>query len=375
MQYDEEGADMKKNKFRAAVLIMILGAMTGLLNATTWTPVDKECPICHTTSTYYEATSAGSYIYEYPSKYEYIFWPYIDNRIVYTCRRCWFSCYSWDFLKIPESKYGSIRRILDSINLFETNGDYYIIPVSYRLSIAEQIYRLLDKDDEFWCHFYRVKAYHLTAEEKPAKAAQARSAALELAEKMLRSEEYAGMYKELLLIAGAMKYFLADYEGAGTYFRKARRLVYRRSGMDRADQVDVDTYLSALLISYLGKIDAVEMPDVAFSSNPTIAELLVSPALFKDSMITVTGMLINQGPGYFRGFRPALQDSIGNVVPVLSWVPIEIPPPVKPDMKQPRVMSYYLGNNIEARGSFREDKDARFGGAYYLEVRTAEIIP
>jgi hypothetical protein len=101
----------------------------------------------------------------------------------------------------------------------------------------------------------------------------------------------------------------------------------------------------------------------------------MSPALFKDSMITVTGMLINQGPGYFRGFRPALQDSVGNVIPVLSWAPLEVPPPVKPDIEQPRVMSYYLGNNIEARGFFREDRDARFGGVYYIEVRTAEIVP
>lgn len=366
---------MKTNRFRTTMFIMILITMTGIISATTWTPVDKECPICHTTSTYYEMTSAGSYIYEYPSKYEYIFWPYIDNRIVYTCRKCWFSCFSWDFLEMPESEHGGIRRILDSIALFETNGDYYVIPMSYRLSIAEQIYRLLDKDDEFWCHFYRVKAYHLAAEEKLMKAVQARTAALELAEKMLRSKEYAGMHKELYLIAGAMKYFLADYEGADNYFRKAQQLVYRRSGMDRTDQVDVDTYLSALLDAYLKKIDAVKVSDVVFSPDPTIAELLVSPALFKDSMITVTGMLINQGPGYFRGFRPALQDSVGNVIPVLSWAPIEVPPPVKPDMKQPRVMSYYLGNHIEARGFFREDKDARFGGTNYLEVRTAEIVP
>ncbi|UCC12900.1 MAG: hypothetical protein JSW02_05085 [candidate division WOR-3 bacterium] len=366
---------MKTNRFHTTMFIMVLGTMTGILSATTWASVEKECPICHTTSTYYEMTSAGSYIYEYPSKYEYIFWPYIDNRVVYTCRKCWFSCFSWDFLKIPESKHGDIRRILDSIALFETNGDYYVIPMSYRLTIAEQIYRFLDKDDEFWCHFHRVRAYHLTAEEKLAKAAQARTAALELAEKMLRSEAYTGMQKELYLIAGAMKYFLNDYEGAGNYFRKAQHLVYRRSSMDRPDQVDVDTYLSALLKEYLEKLDAVKVPKVVFSPNPVIAELVISPALFKDSMITVTGMLINQGPGYFRGFRPALQDSIGNVIPVLSWAPIEVPPPVKPDMKQPRVMSYYLGNNIEACGFFREDKDARFDGAYYLEVRTAEIVP
>jgi hypothetical protein len=56
-------------------------------------------------------------------------------------------------------------------------------------------------------------------------------------------------------------------------------------------------------------------------------------------------------------------------------VPLEVPPPMKPDMKQPRVMSYYLGNHIEASGFFRHDRESRRGGTHYLEVRTAEIAP
>jgi tetratricopeptide (TPR) repeat protein len=374
-QQDEVGAGMKTFNIYTRIFIVFLCMITGVVSATTWAPVEKECPICHTRSTYYGIKSAGSYIYEYPSKFEYIFWPYIDNRVVYTCRKCWFSCFPWDFLDIPKDKHTAIRRILDSIALFETNGDYYVIPMSYRMEIAEQIYRLLDKDDEFWCHFYRVKAYHLAAEEKLAKAAQARTAALELAEKMLRSEEYTGMHKELHLIAGAMKYYLADYQGAADHFEKARQLVFKRSGMDRAGQVDVDEYLTALLDEYRDKIDAVEMPRIAFSETPTIADLVRSPALFVDSCITVTGLLINRGAGYFKDFRPALQDSAGYVIPVLSWAPLEVPPPMKTDIKQPRVMSYFLGNYIEARGFFRQDRDARFGGTHYLEVRAAEIVP
>lgn len=372
---DEEGAGMKTFNIDKKIFIVFLCMLAGLVNATTWAPVEKECPICHTRSTYYEIKSAGSYIYEYPSKFEYIFWPYIDNRVVYTCRKCWFSCFPWDFLKIPKDKHSGIRRILDSIALFETNGDYYVIPMSYRMDIAEQIYRLLDKDDEFWCHFYRVKAYHLAAEEKSAKAAEARIAALERAEKMLWSDEHAGMHKELYVIAGAMKYHLADYQGAADYFKKARHLVFKRPGMDRADQVSVDKYLTTLLDEYREKIDAIEIPRVTFSASPTIAELMRSPALFVDSSITVTGMLINQGSGYFRDFRPVLQDSAGHIVPVTSWAPLEVPPSMKPDTEQPRVMSFFLGNYIEASGFFRRDKDARSGGTHYLEVRSADIVP
>jgi hypothetical protein len=105
----------------------------------------------------------------------------------------------WDFKDIPESKHNDIRKFLDSLDLHETNGDYYVIPMSYRLLIAENIYRFLDKDEEFWCHFYRVMGHHLAYEGKTVKAAQARTKAINIAETMLQAKENAGIKKELYL--------------------------------------------------------------------------------------------------------------------------------------------------------------------------------
>lgn len=345
-----------------------------LLLATTWVPVEKECPICGTKSRYFDIASYGSYVFDYPSKYEYIFWPYTDGKVVYSCRKCWFACFMWDFEDIPESKHNDIRKFLDSLDLHETNGDYYVVPMSYRLLIAENIYRFLDKDDEFWCHFYRVMGYHLAYEQKAAKAAKARTKALNIAETMLQAEENAGIKKELYLITGSMKYYLGDKQGALYDFKRAQKLTYEKKDLDKESLENSNRYLSNLLDDYIEKIGEIKRNQVVFSTTPTIAELVESPEMFVDSIITVTGRLVNQGTGYLKDFQPALADNTGNVVEVLSWAPLEVFLPMNPDIPIPKAMGYYLHKTIKASGYFRKDGKGRFNSDYYLEVIQANLI-
>ncbi len=235
--------------------ITLYALLPALLLATTWGPVEKECPICRTKSRYFDIASYGSYVFDYPSKYEYIFWPYTDGKVVYSCRKCWFSCFMWDFKDIPESKHSDIRKFLDSLDLHETNGDYYVVPMSYRLLIAEHIYRFFDKDEEFWCHFYRVMGHHLAYEQKTVKSIKARTKALNIAETMLQAKENAGINKELYLITGAMKYFLGDKKGALYDFKKAQKLTYENSDLDKESLENSNRYLSDLLNDYLEKLN------------------------------------------------------------------------------------------------------------------------
>ena len=239
---------------KTAIRITLFALLPTVCLATTWCPVDKECPFCGTVSTYYEIMSYGSYIYEYPSKYEYIFWPFIEGKILFCCKKCWFTAYSWDFDSIPQGKKPGIKKILDKLAVWETNGAYTVVPMYYRLKIAEEIYKLYGRNDEFWCHFYRVKGYHLEIEEKFQEAAEARRKAIEIAERMIENKHNEGIYKELLYITGAMKYKLDDEQGALQDFKKAQQLVYQKSGMDKISQDNINDFLNRLLDDYLEKL-------------------------------------------------------------------------------------------------------------------------
>lgn len=202
--------------------------------------------------------SYGSYVYEYPSKYEYIFWPFIDGRLLYCCKKCWYTCYAWDFDSIPQGKKGAIKKVLDKLGVWETNGAYTVVPMYYRLKIAEEIYRLFDKNDEFWCHFYRVKGYHLAYENKDSEAAEARQKAHEIAEQMIKDKKNQGIYKELYFITGAMKYVLDNHEGALNDFTQAQQLIYQKAGMDKISQGNFDDFLNRLIEDYLEKIEEMK---------------------------------------------------------------------------------------------------------------------
>jgi hypothetical protein len=247
-----------KKIMKSALRLTLYALLPTLAFSTTWAPVEKKCPFCGTKSEYYEIMSYGSYIYEYPSKYEYIFWPFIDGKLLYCCKKCWFTCYAWDFDSIPKGKRAEVKQVLDRLGVWETNGAYTVVPMYYRLKIAEEIYKLYDKNDEFWCHFYRIKGYHLAYEDKKEEAAQARRQALEIAERMLEDDNNAGIFKELCYITGAMKYLLGYTPDALQDFKRARQLVYQKAGMDKISQGNFDDFLNRLIDDYLEKFEIHE---------------------------------------------------------------------------------------------------------------------
>src|SRR5262245_18913079 len=120
----------------------------------------------------------------------------------------------WDFDELPQGKLEEIRAALKGVEIKGNYKRYTEIPMSQRLEAAEKIYAVLQKDDDFWLQFYRVKGYHYAAEKNQTKADEARMKALDLATRMLSEKDRATAKKELWLISGAMKHFLQDDKGA-----------------------------------------------------------------------------------------------------------------------------------------------------------------
>jgi hypothetical protein len=243
-------------KIRILLLTLLCG--TGIAAATTWFPNDVECPLCGTTNEFQAVGSFGSYIYDWPSKFELIFWPSTESEFIYSCPECHYTCFMYDFADPPADKLDALREAAAGVAFGGSYENYTDIPVMDRLAAAEGVYRVLGRGDEFWCRFYRIAGYHAVAQGLTEEAAAARGEALALAEAMLEDEARAGERKEFLVISGAMRYLRGDPAGARADFEAALALTYENAAVEPERNEGYNGYLNSLLEEYIAKIDSGE---------------------------------------------------------------------------------------------------------------------
>ena len=234
-------------------IILIFGFLFTLtvgVNATTWFPVEHTCPICNHKSEYQEIGSYGGYIYSWPSKYQYVYWPLTDFPSVYCCPKCHFSTYMWDFDSVPENRIVPLKEYLTTVQVDKEYGDYLDIPMTTRLEIAENVYKILERDKEFWCQFYRVIGYHYDKENNATKAKESRMTALNIANEMLSDSLYKGQEKEIYLIIAAMYNFVGKKDSALIYLDKASLLTYKNKKWKKENVKGLDEYLTELIKQY-----------------------------------------------------------------------------------------------------------------------------
>ena len=104
------------------------------LQATTWRPIEVQCPVCEEKNEFASIGSYGNYIYQWPSKFQYIYWPLTDAHVLYSCQKCYLTCYMWDFRRIPKDKIAKLKEIL-SMEKIDRKGidSYRDIPMTTRL--------------------------------------------------------------------------------------------------------------------------------------------------------------------------------------------------------------------------------------------------
>jgi hypothetical protein len=247
-----------KAKLAVVILFMALSAMPVL--GITWTKKDFVCPVCTTKNTFWVLMSYGSYVYKSPSKYQYIYFPWTDGNLLYSCKKCYLSLFAGDFRETPQDKLPEIRKALEGVEIKGEYEHYNRIPVSKRLEAAEKVYAVLQKDDNFWLWYYRVKGYHYAGEGNQAKADEARKKALDLATRMLNEKEPATTKKELWLISGAMKHFLGNDQAALDDLYSALNTKYENKQLDKEKNETSEQNLSALVKEYIEKIQSPQKP-------------------------------------------------------------------------------------------------------------------
>lgn len=231
-------------------IICMIFCLAFNVKATTWHTSDHVCPVCKHSHEYQVWASYGGYIYQWPSKFQYVFWPLTDSPSVYCCPECKFSTYMWDFDSIPANKVDPLAKMLSSVKLEKKYKEYSDIPMTTRLEIAEDVYKILGRKDEFWCGFYRLKGYHYDKENNKEKAKESRLKSLDIAKLMLQDSLYFGQEKEIYFIIAAMNNFTGHKDSALVYFDKASKLTYKNNKFEEEEQVSIDEYLTALITEY-----------------------------------------------------------------------------------------------------------------------------
>jgi hypothetical protein len=109
--------------------------------------------------------------------------------------------------------------------------------------------------------------------------------------------------------------------------------------------------------------------------KPSIEELNQNPTKYLDALVIVSGFLTNKGENYFKDLDIVLEDSLGNTISVLPWIPIEIPPARDPSLPRPVILRDYIDKTIKLKGYLRHNEASLPSKyKYYFEVKEAEIL-
>jgi len=248
---------MKRSKiWRILILVFCLTVTLNLLGITTF-PVKMKCPICGEENEFYEYASWGSYVYQWPSKFQMVFWPHTYSTSMYICKRCHYTTWMWDFKDARPEKTADLRKILSEFSDVPKFDKYGKVPMSVRLGIAERVYQTLGRDDEFWSHFYRVQGYYLALEKKTEAAKQARGKARDLLIQLAQDPKQAPHKKQFLVSLAAMQHFLSDDQAALETLAKAKKETFTDP---EKDVHGYDQYLSQLIDEYIEKIKSHSVP-------------------------------------------------------------------------------------------------------------------
>jgi len=229
---------------KGVILLFISFLAISIVLATTWFDAKVKCPVCDKTNDFQEIGSYGSYIYHWPEKLEYIFWPVTETYSLYSCKKCKYSAFMWDFNDIGKDTLELIKKELPLLNLSVSGYDD---KMTIKLEAAEQIYKLYNKDADFWCWFYRIKGYHYEQEANIEKAKESRLTALNIADSLLVLPENANRYKELLLIISSMEYFTGQDSLALNNINKGLSCVYFNANIDSTENSNYNEYFDEIL--------------------------------------------------------------------------------------------------------------------------------
>jgi tetratricopeptide (TPR) repeat protein len=199
---------------------LMIALLTVSASATTFVAVEKTDPISGQTVTVHDVTSYGSYIYDEPSKYDLVFWPFTDELWIWFCPGSGYASFGDDFDKLTDDEKAHLSLWL------KENYKPSEAPTTHKEKLAwlERVYAQRQKDRDFWCHFHRLMAY-VYADEPQISLARVRKA-LPLLEEQLQADPNGIVRIQVLFALGEYHRRLGDDREARRYFRQVKAAKY-----------------------------------------------------------------------------------------------------------------------------------------------------
>jgi ankyrin repeat protein len=143
---------MRYSKLFGFTVLWLVLCVTGVF-AISWEEIQVKDPISGHSVTVQQVRSYGGYVYGFPSKYDGVYWPYIDQKWIWFCPESGYTSFGNDFKNLFEEEVQRIK------NYLATNYNKNQPPtLEQKLQLLEKIYELRNKNYVFWAWFYRVLA-------------------------------------------------------------------------------------------------------------------------------------------------------------------------------------------------------------------------
>jgi tetratricopeptide (TPR) repeat protein len=199
-------------KSASACCLVFALTLTANSHATTWgEPQPVPDPVRQGAKCYVsEPASYGSYIYQWPSKYDQVFWPLIDEHGLWFCRDSGFTAFIGDF-KVTADERAALTNALASYEPIKEPS------LNDKLQLLQKSYDARSVDARMKIRLLRVLAYYYEADLKDFDGARSfRREALEMIEAALQTVLPEGERLEYLFVSAIYYRELGDKQRSQT---------------------------------------------------------------------------------------------------------------------------------------------------------------
>ncbi len=199
---------------------MLILLFVGNLFATTWAPSELTDPLSNEKVPSQDVMSYGSYIYDWPSKYDLVFWPYTAERWITLNPKNGYAAFNSDFENLKNNEKDRLSRWLaENYELSKAVKSHI-----EKLEWIEKIYSNRNMDDDFWGRFYRLMAFKQEDQEKSLIYVEK---AMVLLKKKLDEKPRGIDAIQVYYLVGEYSRRLGDKEAAILYFEKVKNTKYK----------------------------------------------------------------------------------------------------------------------------------------------------
>lgn len=235
---------MSRARFRAALFALVC-AVSALAApaafAITWLPAEVDDPFAPGAKCkVHQLGSMGSYVFQWPSKYDAVFHPFVDDAFIWRCETSGFVSFMDDFERVPADAKPRVAEWLKAnpAKVGDLRGQAL-------LDRLEATYRARGMNEPFWAYFYRFRAYRA---ETGAEGDAFRAKALPLIDARLAGPDLTGtMRMQALYLSGYYRWRAGDRDGARARFAEMRAMPWDEVSADAGSKADNLVYFDAMI--------------------------------------------------------------------------------------------------------------------------------